>query len=145
MQNDALYPLLQPHCLGTFPMSPARSLHSHTSANVVLLSTTPHSPSNSHAYISYPPITFVTAADRGTPCWRVHEPVVPGESEFLAFGPQPVDWDVGAVRKQPYLHKAAEFVAQKSCGEKWMLQPKISKMPQLEYRCGRGVEGCGVV
>ena len=31
--------------------------------------------------------------------------------------------------------EAAELVASRSCGEGWLLQPKIADMPEMEYRC----------
>ena len=33
------------------------------------------------------------------------------------------------------VQEAAELVASRSCGEGWLLQPKISDMPEMEYRC----------
>lgn len=33
-----------------------------------------------------------------------------------------------------YLRKAAETLARESCGEPWLLQPKIEDMETLEYR-----------
>lgn len=33
------------------------------------------------------------------------------------------------------LQEAAELVASRSCGEGWLLQPKIADMPEMEYRC----------
>ena len=33
------------------------------------------------------------------------------------------------------MQEAAELVASRSCGEGWLLQPKISDMPEMEYRC----------
>ena len=40
----------------------------------------------------------------------------------------------GAVTTPMYLRKAAEAVAKESCGESWLLQPKIHDMELLEYR-----------
>lgn len=34
-----------------------------------------------------------------------------------------------------YLRAAAETLARESCGESWLLQPKILDMDSLEYRC----------
>ena len=33
------------------------------------------------------------------------------------------------------VQEAAELVAKRSCGEGWLLQPKIADMPEMEYRC----------
>lgn len=40
----------------------------------------------------------------------------------------------GAVTTPMYLRKAAETMARESCGESWLLQPKILDMERLEYR-----------
>ena len=40
----------------------------------------------------------------------------------------------GALATRPYLRAAAELVAGRSCTEGWLLQPKITDMPDLEYR-----------
>ena len=71
---------------------------------------------------------------RGKPCWRAHDEVAPKDEEFKALAGAAA-WDATLVRKRPYLQEAAETVATKSCGEGWMLQPKIQHMPKLEYRC----------
>jgi hypothetical protein len=34
-----------------------------------------------------------------------------------------------------YLRRAAEVLVRESCGEDWLLQPKILDMDSLEYRC----------
>lgn len=31
--------------------------------------------------------------------------------------------------------EAAELIASRSCGEGWLLQPKVADMPEMEYRC----------
>lgn len=40
----------------------------------------------------------------------------------------------GAVSTPMYLRRAAEVLAKESCGEPWLLQPKIRDMESLEYR-----------
>lgn len=40
----------------------------------------------------------------------------------------------GALTTEFYLREAALLMALKSCGEGWLLQPKIMDMPNLEYR-----------
>ena len=42
----------------------------------------------------------------------------------------------GAVGTPAYLRAAARVVARESCGEPWLLQPKIQDMDRLEYRYG---------
>ena len=37
------------------------------------------------------------------------------------------------------VQEAAELVASRSCGEGWLLQPKIADMPEMEYRCDLAV------
>ena len=63
---------------------------------------------------------------RGSEPWRARPPLperVPKEARAT-----------GALETRPYLRAAAELVTGKSCGEGWLLQPKISDMPDLEYR-----------
>ena len=33
------------------------------------------------------------------------------------------------------VQEAAELIASRSCGEGWLVQPKIADMPEMEYRC----------
>ena len=72
---------------------------------------------------------------RGKACWRAAAAVAPSQDEFSGVTGS-LEWDAKAVVMPPYLQKAAEAVAKRSCGEDWMLQPKIKDMPLLEYRCG---------
>lgn len=45
----------------------------------------------------------------------------------------PDTWEP-AFHLQPFLQDAAEFLARSSCGEGFLLQPKIIEMPRSEYR-----------
>jgi hypothetical protein len=45
----------------------------------------------------------------------------------------------GAVSTRPYLRAAAEVLARESCGEPWLLQPKVEDLELLEYRCGSNI------
>ncbi|EIE23594.1 hypothetical protein COCSUDRAFT_63121 [Coccomyxa subellipsoidea C-169] len=62
-----------------------------------------------------------------------------GDEPWRAKPPLPADLPPdlqhsGAISTEPYLKKAAQLMASRSCGEGWLLQPKIMDMPDLEYR-----------
>lgn len=57
-----------------------------------------------------------------------------GQLASLAASHRPGAAKTGAVSTPGYLRKAAEVLAKESCGEPWLLQPKIRDMESLEYR-----------
>ncbi|CAL8472050.1 g11592 [Coccomyxa elongata] len=63
---------------------------------------------------------------RGDEPWRAKPPLPAGLSQELRQS--------GALTTEFYLREAAQLMALKSCGEGWLLQPKIMDMPNLEYR-----------
>ncbi|KAK9806624.1 hypothetical protein WJX73_001273 [Symbiochloris irregularis] len=88
------------------------------------------------------PMEVITAAGEapaedcifeGRPCWRAGPPIAIHDSEFELL-PEENFTDRQLVMTQPYLQASAHKVANGSCGEAWMLQPKIKNMASLEYR-----------
>ncbi|CAK0779312.1 hypothetical protein CVIRNUC_004740 [Coccomyxa viridis] len=63
---------------------------------------------------------------RGDAPWRTRPAIPEYMGEAVTRG--------GLVTTDPFLKEAAELVASRSCGEGWLLQPKISDMPEMEYR-----------
>lgn len=63
---------------------------------------------------------------RGDEPWRAKPPLPAGLRSELHGS--------DAITTQPYLRKAAQLMTSRSCGEGWLLQPKIMDMPDLEYR-----------
>ncbi|BDA41509.1 hypothetical protein COCOBI_02-2900 [Coccomyxa sp. Obi] len=71
--------------------------------------------------------------DGGMAPWRAGPSLA--LSDDLSTGTQETHALVlGAVSTPGYLRKAAEVLAKESCGEPWLLQPKIRDMESLEYR-----------
>ena len=56
----------------------------------------------------------------------------PPLGDHLAAAAQPEDQRL--VQALPYLHGAAELMSATSCGEAWLLQPRIEAFSDLEYR-----------
>ena len=63
---------------------------------------------------------------RGEQLWRAK----PWWPEYIQQGAR----ETGNISTIPYLRQAASQMMQQSCGEGWLLQPKIMDMPDLEYR-----------
>lgn len=63
---------------------------------------------------------------RGDQLWRAK----PWWPEYIQQGAR----ETGNISTIPYLRQTASQMLQQSCGEGWLLQPKIMDMPDLEYR-----------
>ena len=71
-------------------------------------------------------LTALAPFARGEKLWRA-------KPAFPQYTPEGVRHS-GNVSTVPFLRDAALQMLKQGCGEGWLLQPKVSDMPDLEYR-----------